>query len=196
MRFERLASTTFLPRSPTIPRAATEGHQREPGRPSAPAGRQLWAGPRLSRDRPVKRSLRSRRQEAGTHTMVPLDGSRMGGPSPSGHRAVGNVSFNHLAGGERRPGRAQRGGQDHAFNCICGQLPLPTTGRSSSAGTVLDGLPTYQRAAIGDRSTYQRWRCLGHDGARAPVVASGPGCGRLWRALCNRSSPRRPRWPG
>lgn len=82
-------------------------------------------------------------------------------------------------------------GKTTLFNCICGQLQ-PERGNVVLEGKDLLGMPTYKRARMGISRTYQRievfpdmtvWDHL-------MVAVRARFCtGRLWKDLCNRSTP-------
>ena len=143
----------------------------------------------------MKWSQRSRSQGASTHRDAPLDGSlvSVAGVTKSfgGIAAVRDVSFTIERGESVGLVGPNGAGKTTLFNCICGQL-RPDDGTIVLGGTVLDGLPTYQRARLGIGRTYQRVEVFSDMTVREHLLVAERARGaegRLWRDLCNRSSP-------
>ncbi len=126
----------------------------------------------------MKWSQRSRSQGASTHRDAPLYGSlvSVAGVTKSfgGIAAVRDVSFTIERGESVGLVGPNGAGKTTLFNCICGQL-RPDDGTIVLGGTVLDGLPTYQRARLGIGRTYQRVEVF----SDMTVAALGLGSCRL-----------------
>jgi branched-chain amino acid transport system ATP-binding protein len=142
----------------------------------------------------VRRSLRSRSQGVDTPrdafegSLVAVDGITK---SFGGITAIRSVSFTIERGESVGLVGPNGAGKTTLFNCICGQL-RPDDGTIILGGTVLDGLPTYQRARLGIGRTYQRVEVFSDMTVREHLLVAERARGaegRLWRDLCNRSSP-------
>ena len=82
-------------------------------------------------------------------------------------------------------------GKTTLFNCVCGQL-RPEQGDIVFDGQALTGLPTFKRARLGIGRTYQRVEVFTDMSVRDHLMVaerSRRGEGRLWRDLCNMSTP-------
>jgi branched-chain amino acid transport system ATP-binding protein len=108
-----------------------------------------------------------------------------------GVQAVRNVTFTVDRGecvGLVGPNGA---GKTTLFNCVCGQL-RPEEGLVEFAGVELGRMPTFQRARLGIGRTYQRVEVFPDMTVREHLLVAERarrGDGRLWRDLCNLSSP-------
>ena len=197
LRFERLifhnGSSPDPPDSPGRNGGASAGTRS----PSAhlPWTEAMPAWPRPNRGHPVKRPPEVPITRGGHGRVAPLDGSlvSVAGVTKSfgGIAAVRDVSLTIEHGESVGLVGPNGAGKTTLFNCICGQL-RQDDGTIVLGGTVLDGLPTYQRARLGIGRTYQRVEVFSDMTVREHLLVAERARGaerRLWRDLCNRSSP-------
>ena len=110
-----------------------------------------------------------------------------------GIQAVHTITFDVARRRERRPGRAERGGQDDAVQLRLRAAATRGRATSSSTGRRLTGMPTYKRARMGIGRTYQRVEVFTDMSVRDHLMVaerSRQGEGRLWRDLLNMSKPK------
>ena len=108
-----------------------------------------------------------------------------------GIQAVHSITFDVFAGESVGLVGPNGAGKTTLFNCVCGQL-RPEQGDIVFDGKALSGLPTYKRARLGIGRTYQRVEVFTDMSVRDHLLVaerSRRGEGRLWRDLCNMSTP-------
>ncbi len=108
-----------------------------------------------------------------------------------GIQAVHAITFDVFAGESVGLVGPNGAGKTTLFNCVCGQL-RPEQGDIVFDGQALTGLPTFKRARLGIGRTYQRVEVFTDMSVRDHLMVaerSRRGEGRLWRDLCNMSTP-------
>jgi branched-chain amino acid transport system ATP-binding protein len=108
-----------------------------------------------------------------------------------GIQAVHSITFDVAAGESVGLVGPNGAGKTTLFNCVCGQL-RPEQGDIVFGGSLLNGMPTFKRARLGIGRTYQRVEVFTDMSVRDHLMVaerSRRGEGRLWRDLCNMSSP-------
>ncbi len=127
-----------------------------------------------------------------------LTGHRSSGCTTCASHSVGfrpstAITFDVFAGESVGLVGPNGAGKTTLFNCVCGQL-RPEQGDIVFDGQALTGLPTFKRARLGIGRTYQRVEVFTDMSVRDHLMVaerSRRGEGRLWRDLCNMSTPSR-----
>ena len=180
---------TLRMRAPVLQTGRAAGRARRGSPSSGPSGTvpTRWrrrapsgavdAGPRV-----VDRGYRRRHTAPGgrCHQVVRWD-----------HRGRATWASTVNAGESVGPGRAQRRRQDHPVQLHLRADPTPA-GERRARGPELLEMPIYKRARLGIGRTYQRVEIFPDMTVRDHLLVAERarrGEGRLWKDLCNRSSP-------
>ena len=121
----------------------------------------------------------------------PLLNVRALSKSFGGVRAVHEVTFAVERGESVGLVGPNGAGKTTLFNCVTGNV-RPDSGSVEFAGQRLSGVPAYRRARLGIARTFQRIEVFPELSVRDHLLVAERarrGDGRLWKDLCNLSSP-------